>query len=168
MAASGGSSSIIVAHSRLAALPAPELARLAALPPHPVHAVAMRVLAERRRREREFHDDRIARLVTRTNELRGYLMYSRRGGAASSAATSIDYLYVARPGQGHGSGLLRWLEDRCWPEDDDSDVLLSVMSTIGAKPFYVKHGFQEDGAHALRLVKRLPRGGGGGGGCGGS
>lgn len=126
----------------------PQLRRLRELPDHPVHAVAMESL---RRRQK---DHQIALLEQPTPEqpirVHGYVVWRRVDGwdGRPGPHVKLDYLYVVQPGREHGSRLLSWLLDH-----ERADT--TVMSTMHAREFYLKHGFRADASHCLRLVKRF-------------
>lgn len=140
-----------------------QLRRLRALPHHPVHALAMQSLSAHFNSMHHGQASQgalryIAQLVEpgrelllggRDLDLHGYVMWRRVDSWLDDPGphVKLDYLFVRREHQGHGSRLLQWLETH-----EDADM--TVMSTHHARCFYARHGYQLDHAHCLRMTKR--------------
>lgn len=135
------------------ALSPADLARLRALPPHPVHAIAMRTLDKH-------SGSRIAQLFDPALDayLDGYLVF--HASALEPRVAHLDYLYVAGPArsQGYGSRLVRGFEAHVGAARPlpSAPLTISVMATMAARGFYEAHGYEQDHWHALRLLKTLP------------
>lgn len=125
----------------LRALSVGDVARLRALPSHPVHAVAMRAI------ENKQH----ARIVQMYDPgLEGYLVFHQ----ASANLVCLDYLYVPSPRKHRGTKLLKAFEHHIGWQHGQMNI--SVMATLGARDFYLKNGYSPDHSHALRLLKMQP------------
>lgn len=133
------------------ALTAGDLARLRAMPPHPVHTIAMRNLDRN-------SGSRIAQLFDPVTDayLDGYLIF--HASPLEPRVAHLDYLYVASPARGYGSRLVRGFEAHVGAERPlpCAPLTISVMATMAARGFYEARGYHQDHWHALRMLKILP------------
>lgn len=108
---------------------AADLARLRALPHHPVHAAAVRVLASRPHTP----DDSLMLLYSRPMDLRAYLMFQR----VRDRLVVIEGMYSPYGGRGHGSCLLDALERRL-----PGGTTLALVSQPDSAAFFESRGFE--------------------------
>lgn len=112
----------------------PDLARLRALPQHPVHAAAVRAMANPQ--QRPCAEDALMMLYSRGREgldLRAYLMYQR----VRDSLVVIDGMYSPYRGRGHATSLLAALERRV-----PNGTTLALVSQPDTTAFFERRGYE--------------------------
>ena len=110
-----------------------DMARLRALPQHPVHSAAVKAMAAPRHHG---DDDSVMMLYSRGLEgltLRAYLMYQH----VHDHLVVIDGVYSPYRGRGHGSALLTALEKRV-----PTGTTVALVSHPDTTAFFEKRGYE--------------------------